>query len=151
MKQFLFFFALLYLIIPVQAQADIDFGFKTSEITVFTQTVDSTATEQKKKLAKPGEKVDNVIQHDTVFVNEGALRYLTKQDAKIVIYDPNNPKANTNYTVEYAGWLTKGEIPIIKYNLIGKNGVYGILTVNLFTQQYLVSTPTRQILYTNRN
>lgn len=151
MKQLLFFLAILFCSVPAVGQNDLDFAFKTGYLTVYTQKVDSVATAAAKKAAKPGAKVENVLNRDTVVVSEGGLRYLTKAGTSITIYDPNNPKANTTYQVEYAGWLKSQPTPILKYNMIDKEGkIFGVLTVDIYAQEYYLSTPNRQILYTQR-
>ena len=150
MKQFLFFLALLFCGIPAYGQKDLDFSFTTSYLTLFTQKVDSVATAAKAKAAKAGTKVETVLNRDTVTVKEGGLRYLTKQNNAVTIYDPNNPTGATTYELQFAGWLKGVPNPLIKYNMLQGGKVFGALTVDLFSQEFYISTPLRQILYTNR-
>lgn len=154
MKQRLFFLALfgiLFSSISVSGQNDLDFAFKTPYLTVYTQRVDSFATEAAKKAAKPGTKVENIIARDTVVVNEGGLRYVTKNNQSLTVYNPNNPKDIVTYSLEFAGWIKGAPNPIIKYNMIDKDGsIFGIATIDLFSQEFYLSTPNRQILYRQR-
>jgi hypothetical protein len=149
MKHFLFFFALLFCGIPTFAQNDLDYSFTTKTVTVFTQTVDSVATSAALKNAKPGIKIDPIVSRDTFFLKDGGLRYLSKVGQVLTIYDPNNPTGTGNYSIQFAGWL-KLPNPVIKYNLLNKDGVFGTLSVDLIAQEYYLSTSTRQIFYSNR-
>lgn len=151
MKHLLFFLAMLFCGIPAFSQNDLDFAFKTTYLTVYTQQIDSVATAAAKKVAKAGAKVENIIERDTVHVREGGLRYITKTERSVTIYDPNNPKANSTYQIEFAGWIKGAPNSFLKYNLVDKEGkLFGVMTVDLYMQELYLSTPTRQILYTTR-
>lgn len=152
MKQILVFLFIILCSATGFAQKDLDFAFQTAYIIVFNETVDSFATDSLKRIAKPGTKVENVIDRDTIQIREGGLRYLSKQGNNVVVYDPNYPKTQGRYTVEYAGWVkTSVTIPIVKYNILNKDGtILGLFTADLFNQEFVITLPTQLIFYSNR-
>lgn len=153
MKQILLLLLFIVCSVPAFSQEDFDFAFKTSGLTVFSQTVDSVATAAKQKTTVVGAKVDPVIFYDTVTIKEQGLRYMTKQGDKFTIYDPQNPKGAITYNIQFAGWQMGNISPVLKYNLLdSKTGVvFGVILIDVFAPQVYMSTPYRQIDYNSRN